>query len=117
MCAVTLFDWAIKGEREYSCRPWLEGEGACYYTVDQTLPHGGTELVGDVVRAELLFFVSTSHVTRRPVAYVTIGRKMARERRMQCWDSFMAAERLVSYVHFGSLPGNCKLLNRFYIPM
>ncbi len=105
--------------------PGESGKGRCCYSVDVALPYGGSEFKEKIVQVERVFIVETANIPRRSFAYVTVGTRVARDSRTQCWEYdfkssapvVMGAERLISYVHFGLLNGDRRLLNRFYIPV
>jgi hypothetical protein len=89
-----------------------------HYSVGSALPHGSTEFPGKVARVHRLFLVRDV-----PLACVTWGQFIkvepitgCREYRFSTLSSVIKAERLISYVHFGILPGSRLLLNRFYVP-
>ena len=105
-----------------------------HYSVDSVLPQGSTPFRGSVVRVQHLFMVGDT-----PLVCVTWGKPLGLDTSLGCREySFpdrsagssssssssarsqppcvIKAERLVSYVHFGILPGSRLLLNRFYIP-
>ena len=81
--------------------------GDCHYTVDSPLPH--IVFNGLIVRTENLF-----RVGEQGFAEVTWGVKVKLEKRTGCFEysftgptTILAAGRLISYVHFATLPGNC----------
>ena len=109
-----------------------------HYSVDAALPHGSTPFHGKIVRVHHLF-----QVRNVALACVTWGEELSvdsstqgREYRfpervpvatiggssssvtpvLASLPTVVRVERLVSYVHFGVLPGARLLLNRFYIP-
>ena len=112
-----------------------------HYSVDTALPHGSTSFEGSVVRVHHLFLLGDL-----PLACVTWGEALQVDTKTGCREyrfhdrqsrppplrsvsssssssapptplpNVIHARRLVSYVHFGVLPGSRLVLNRFYIP-
>jgi hypothetical protein len=110
-----------------------------HYSVDSALPHCSAPFEGKVARIHHLFLVADV-----PLALVTWGQPLQVERGLGCREysfpvrgapatfssssssrcrappislpSVIKVDRLISYVHFGILPGSRFLLNRFYIP-
>ena len=112
-----------------------------HYSVDTALPHGSTSFEGSIVRVHHLFLLGDV-----PLACVTWGEALQVDKKTGCREyrfrgrqslspplrsvssssssstpptplpNVIHARRLVSYVHFGVLPGSRLVLNRFYIP-
>ena len=104
--------------------PGRGSKGKGRYTLNEPLNHGVESFEGTIVQIEYLFVVGDI-----PLAFVTYGRKGAKDRLTDCYfytfdfagrhatheHRIVHASRLKAYVHFGEKEGRL-LLNRFYIP-